>query len=192
MKKLPSVRSLLQALQNRRHASHLENTLYEGEIPVIDERITDTGYYQEISFRYHSAQIICMMLLAVFLAVTLMTDAGALSADNLIYFVKDLSTTITDREKEAKDTYVYTSDENNVYTLYRDGLVVLGKQKLTLFTATGREAQSHLLSYQNPTLAASGRYLAAYDMGHPSGCKAQRSVAISFFTEIISRSLYLS
>ena len=165
MKKLPSFRLLWQALQNRRHASRQEHESYEDEIPVIDESITDTGYYQEISFKYHSAQIICMMLLAVFLAVTLMTDAGALSADNLIYFVKDLSTTITEREKEAKDTYVYTSDENNVYTVYRDGLVVLGKQKLTLFTATGREAQSHLLSYQNPTLAASGRYLAAYDMG---------------------------
>ena len=69
MKKLPSFRLLWQALQNRRHASRQEHESYEDEIPVIDESITDTGYYQEISFKYHSAQIICMMLLAVFLAV---------------------------------------------------------------------------------------------------------------------------
>lgn len=170
MKKLPSFRSLIQALQSGRHVSPQNQQPQGDEIPSISESITDTGYYNEISFKYHSAQIICIMLLAVFLAVSLMTDAGALSADNLIYFVKDLSTTITDREKEAKDTFVYASDENNAYTLYREGLVVLGRQKLTFFTATGREAQSYLLTYQNPRLASSGRYLAAFDMGGKRVC----------------------
>lgn len=168
MKKLPGFRLLWQALQSRHHASPDDRETLDGELPNIDERITDTGYYNDISFKYHSAQVVCMMLLAVFLAVTLMTDAKALSAENLIYFVKDLSTTITEREQEARDTYVYSADENNVYSLYREGLVVLGKQKLTVFTATGREAYSYLLAFQHPALASSGRYLAAYDMGGSS------------------------
>jgi hypothetical protein len=165
MKKLPGIRALWQALRGHRHANPTGSEYVDGEMPLIDEGITDTGYYNEISFRYHSVQIICIMLLAVFLAVTLMTNAHVLSADNFIYFVKDMATTVADKEKEAKDTFVYASDEDNQYALYREGLVVLGKQKLTVFTATGREAHSHLLSYQNPRLSSSGRYLAAYDMG---------------------------
>jgi hypothetical protein len=165
MKKLPGIRALWQALRGHRHANPTGSEYVDGEMPLIDEGITDTGYYNEISFRYHSVQIICIMLLAVFLAVTLMTSAHVLSADNFIYFVKDMATTVADKEKEAKDTFVYASDEDNQYALYREGLVVLGKQKLTVFTATGREAHSHLLSYQNPRLSSSGRYLAAYDMG---------------------------
>lgn len=168
MSKLPNIRSLWKALRTIRPAAPSERDDSIGEMPLIDESVTDTGYYNEISFRYHSVQIVCIMLLAVFFAVTLMTDARALSADNLIYFAKDLATTVADKEKEAKDTFVYAADESNVHTLYRDGLVVLGKQKLTVFTATGREAYFELLSYQNPRLAASGRYLVAYDMGAES------------------------
>ena len=168
MSKLPNIKTLLQALRGNRRANSSERDDLSGEMPPIDERITDTGYYSEISFRYHSAQIVCIMLLAVFLFVSLMTDARALSADNLVYFAKDLATTIADREKEATDTFVYAADKNNACTLYREGLVVLGRQKLTVFTATGREAHSHLLSYQNPRLASSGRFLAAYDLGGKS------------------------
>ena len=168
MSKLPHIRTLWKALRTTRHDEPRERDLSADELPPIDESVTDTGYYNEISFRYHSIQIVCIMLLAVFFAVTLMTDARALSADNLIYFAKDLATTVADKEIEAKDTFVYAADENNVHTLYRDGLVVLGKQKLTVFTATGREAYAELLSYQNPRLVASGRYLVAYDMGGKS------------------------
>jgi len=165
MSKLPNIRTLLQALRDSRRAKPSAHTGAEDQLPLIDEQVTDTGYYSEISFRYHSVQIICIMLLAVFLAVTLMTNARALSADNLIYFAKDLATTVASKEKGTTDVFVYASDENNDYTLYREGLVTLGKQKLTVFTATGREAYSYFLSYQNPRLASSGRYFAAYDMG---------------------------
>ena len=69
MSKLPNIKTLLQALRGNRHANSSERDDLSGEMPPIDERITDTGYYSEISFRYHSAQIVCIMLLAVFLFV---------------------------------------------------------------------------------------------------------------------------
>ena len=155
--------SLLRSLRGGRRDDP-DDTL-RADMPDITESVTDAGYYGEVSFRYHSAQVIAMMLLAVFVAVSLLTNADLLSADKLIYFVKDLATSVSLRESEARDTLVFASDESNQYTLYRDGLAVLGEQKLTIFTATGREAHSHLLAYRTPRLASSGRYLAAYDMG---------------------------
>ena len=163
MRKLPHVKSLLSLLRGKRRVDP-EAVAVDG-LPNIAEHVTDAGYYQEVSFRYSSAQVICIMLLAVFLAVSLMTNASLLSADNLIYFVKDMTNSISLRESAAKDTMVFSADENNQYALYREGLAVLGQQKLTVFTATGREAHSHLLSYRTPRLASSGRYLAAYDLG---------------------------
>ncbi len=166
MRKLPHVKSLLSLLRGKRRAD--PQAAEAGSIPNIAEHVTDAGYYQEVSFRYTSAQVVCIMLLAVFLAVSLMTNASLLSADNFIYFVKDLTNSISLRESEAKDTMVFSADENNQHVLYRDGLAVLGQQKLTVFTATGREAHSHLLSYRHPRLASSGRYLVAYDLGGKS------------------------
>ena len=131
----------------------------------VREIVTDEGYYREISLRYGTAQVIGIMLLAVFVAVSLVTHTELLSANNLIYFAKDLTSSIAMRESEARDTLVYASDADNQFVLYRDGLATLGKDKLTVFTATGREAHSRLLSYATPRLVTSGRYLLAYNLG---------------------------
>ena len=150
---------LWRALRARRGVSDEQRT------PPIREVLTDEGYYREISLRYGTAQVICIMLLAVFVAVSLVTNTELLSANNLIYFAKDLTSSIAMRETEARDTLVYAADSDNQFVLYRDGLAALGKNKLTVFTATGREAHSHLLSYATPRLVTSGRYLLAYNLG---------------------------
>lgn len=131
------------------------------------ERVTipQGTYYREVSARYVSAQVILLMLLAVFIAVSFLTNTDLLSTDNLVYFVKDLRTSLSLRETSASDTLVYTADSSNQYTLYRDGLAVLGSEKLTVFSSRGKEIQSDFCSFRNPRLSSSGRYLLAYDIG---------------------------
>ena len=130
--------------------------------------LTDAGYYEEISLRYASAQLIGMMLLAVFVAVSLLTNSSILSSDNLVFFAKDMTSAMTMVEREARDTVTYTADAENRYTLFRDGLAVLGSDKLTVFTATGREAYTARHSYASPRVESSGRYLLVYDLGGTS------------------------
>ena len=86
MRKLPHVKSLLSLLRGKRRAD--SQAVEADGMPNIAEHVTDAGYYQEVSFRYSSAQVVCIMLLAVFLAVSLMTNASLLSADNFIYSSK--------------------------------------------------------------------------------------------------------
>ncbi len=149
---------LLARLRNKRIP-----TPTEGE--PVRERVTDAGYFHEISLRYATAQLVCIMLLAVFAAVSLLTNSALLSSENLLYFAKDMTTSLAQREGVARDTLVYPADGDNRFALYRDGLAVLGGEKLTVFTATGREAYSKYLAYATPRLCPSGRYLLAYDLG---------------------------
>lgn len=135
----------------------------EGEL--VRERVTDAGYFEEVSIRYATAQMLCIILLAVFAAVSLLTNSSLLSSENLLFFAKDMTTSLMQRESVARDTMVYTSDEDNRYALFRDGLAVLGDDKLTVFTATGREAYFKYTSFATPRLCPSGRYLVAYDLG---------------------------
>lgn len=135
----------------------------EGEL--VRERVTDAGYFEEVSIRYATAQMFCIILLAVFAAVSLLTNSSLLSSENLLFFAKDMTTSLTQRESVARDTMVYTSDEDNRYALFRDGLAVLGDDKLTVFTATGREAYFKYTFFATPRLCPSGRYLVAYDLG---------------------------
>lgn len=137
----------------------------ENEPQRIRGALTDAGYYEEVSVRYASAQLICMMLLAVFVAVSLLTNSSILSSDNLVYFAKDMTTALSTGEREARDTVTYTADADNRFALFRDGLAVLGDSKLTVFTATGREAYTAHHSYAAPRVVTSGRYLLTYDLG---------------------------
>lgn len=140
----------------------------DGEKQEIRGALTDADYYEEVSVRYASAQLIGMMLLAVFVAVSLLTNSSLFSSDNLVFFAKDMTTALAMGEREARDTVVYTADEDNRYTLFRDGLAVLGRDKLTVFTATGREAYTARHSYATPRIVPSGRYLLTYDLGGTS------------------------
>ena len=164
MKKRPSLKMFASLFGRRKRYDPITGEESEKKID-LSESITDVGYYQEVSFRYHSAQMIAIMLLAVYFAVSVLTNAELLSADSLIYFAKDLSSSIAMQESEARESMIYSSDEDNDYGLYREGLVVLGSQKLTVFTASGRESHSHLLTYRTPRVVSSGRYLIACDMG---------------------------
>lgn len=134
----------------------------------ISSTVTDAGYYEEVSSRYTSLQVIAIMVLAVFVSVSLMTDAELLTADRLVYFAKDMATSLSLREGAASETLVYTADEENHFTLYRGGLSVLSPTKLTVFTATGRESFTSSQTYHTPRANASGQYLLTYDIGGKS------------------------
>lgn len=159
--KFGSIRRFLRRFE-RNHSAAME------ENEPVRESITDAGYYEEISIRYASVQLVGMMMLAVVLAVSLLVDSSLLSADNLAVFAKDMTSSVAIYESAARDTMVYTADEDNRYVMFREGPAVLGSNKLTVFTATGREAYSDYFSYATPRLLSSGRYLVAYDLGGTS------------------------
>ncbi len=161
MKRIPQFPRLISRFRRRLSDDRTESA----PMQPISDSVTDVGYFEQISYRYITLQIVAIMILAVYLAISLLTNTELLSTDNLIYFAKDLTTSISMQESAAKETLVYTADNSNAFALYREGLAILGKKKLTLFTATGRESYSHSLNYQNPALVASGRYLVAYDIG---------------------------
>lgn len=132
--------------------------------PITGE-VAETPYYREMSLRFASAQFVIYMMLGVFLAVTLLTGTDRLSIENMTYFIKDLNTSVIVGEAGASESLTYASDENNDYALYRGGLAVLGRENLTVFTATGRESYTDSVTYHTPRLLSSGRYLLAYDLG---------------------------
>lgn len=139
--------------------------LSHADAEQIKQSVTDAGYYEEVSVRYSTAQTVFILLLAVFLVVSLVTNGALLSADNLIYFAKDMSMSVSMQERVARDTLTYTALTDATHALFREGLAVLSREKLTVFTATGREAFTDQVSFATPRLQSSGRYLAAYDLG---------------------------
>ncbi len=146
----------LSGLLGRRRAQAVE---------PISEDVTKTSYYHEKSVVYATAQMVILLVLAVFLAVSFLSGSGRMSVENWTLFISDLSGAVVLPETGSSETVVFGADESNQFVSYRGGLSLLGRERLTVFTATGRENYTVSLGYHTPRLCSSGRYLLAWDLG---------------------------
>ncbi len=151
-------KSMKEALLERLHRKN-------SGVQTIAADVGETPYYRECSVRYATAQMLIFITLAVFLAVSLLTGRERLSVENLSLLISDLGNAVVLPETGAGETVTYVADEKNSFVSYRGGLSVLGRDRLTLFTATGRENYTVSLNYNTPRLLTSGKYLLAYDHG---------------------------
>ena len=139
---------------------------FNSDVPErIKITLTDVGYYETLSSRYGTAQTLGIVLLALYLCLTLMTNPALLASERLTYFVKDMVTAASLWDGAADDTLTYTADGQGTQLLFRDGLVAVSESDVTLFSSTGRQLYSEDLHYASPVTCASGRYLIIYDLG---------------------------
>ena len=135
------VRRALRGVLSNKTASDRASSPDSTKTEQIRQTLTDIGYYEAVSARYGAAQLIGIVLLALYLALTLLTDSSMLAGGHLTYFLKDMTNAMTLREATARDTLVYTADEDGQQTLFRDGLVAVGGDRVTVFSSTGRIKQ---------------------------------------------------
>lgn len=137
----------------------------DARVEPITADVSETPYYRERSIAYASAQMVVLLVLAVYLAVSFMTGSANFSVANLSLLMSDLGSAVVLPESGGSETLTYIADDQNQYVDYRGGVAVLGRNRLSVFTATGRENYTVSLNYHTPRLLSSGKYLVAYDLG---------------------------
>ena len=75
----------LQELLSKRRATRVE--------PIAAD-VSETPYYRERSIAYASAQMVVLIVLAVYLAVSLMTGSADFSVANLSLLMSDLGSAV--------------------------------------------------------------------------------------------------
>ena len=123
------------------------------------------GYYESVSERYGVAQVILYLSLLAFVVISLLSNTGLITYQNLYYFFRDLNASAETVDVLHTDAVSYPTDVSQSFTLYRQGLAVAGNTSVTLFTATGRQVLSKSIQYQNPVAVGSGKYLLVYELG---------------------------
>lgn len=119
-------------------------------------------YYAKVSYRYaYLKRILCVLLVLTLASLVL---SGSLSYNKLYYLTKDLKLA-DEYVKSVHDTITYNAGNSQSFALYRGGLAVASREKLELFSASGKELFSLNHSYGNPVLTPSGRYILLCDIG---------------------------
>ena len=119
-------------------------------------------YYATVSAGYKVSQRILIIILAVFLVFSLVTNFNEITFDNLFYMLKDFGTAV-DLESTNYDTLSYDANPRNFFALFRGGLTVVNPSNLSVFTATGRRTLRTTAQFSSPCIESSDKYFVVYD-----------------------------
>ncbi len=119
-------------------------------------------YYAKVSYRYaYVKRILCVLLV---LSIAALILSGSLSYNKLYYLAKDIRLA-GEYVSSVHDTISYNVGSSQSFALYRGGLAVASRERLELFSASGKELLSSDHSCGNPVLVPSSRYILLYDAG---------------------------
>ena len=119
-------------------------------------------YLAKVSYRYAYFRRIARAL--IMLVLTLFLLSGSLSYDKIYYLTKEIKLA-NDYVNSVHDTISYNVGNSQSFAKYREGLAVASRDRLSIFSAGGRELFSSNHDYTNPKLAASEKSILLYNFG---------------------------
>ena len=137
---------------------------------MTDEKTTaaaeaGAAYYFRIAKRFRILSFILLAVMTVFIIVMFSVNRDEITVENLRYFLRYIDT--RQAEKSATtDTITYGDTESIVrFGVYRNGLVVVGKDRVQIFDLTGEEILDINQSNAAPQLLTSDEYMLIYNIG---------------------------
>lgn len=119
-------------------------------------------YLAKVSYRYkYFKQLLCLLLLILLLSFVL---NGNLSYEKYYFLAKDMKLA-SDFVTSSHDTVTYNVGDSQSFALYRGGIAVASRERISILSASGRELYSQSHEYSNPSLISSDRFLLLYDVG---------------------------
>ncbi|MEG1981958.1 MAG: DUF5711 family protein [Clostridia bacterium] len=123
----------------------------------------------------------CIIALFVIVVVcALVFNAKSINMDNIRRLLAKIDYSMNSSAKGG--TISFTANENNVILPFKGGIAVQATDGLTIFDKTGNEFSNFNITYKNPILKASEKYLLACDHDGKS-LKVTNSFAVLFEKE---------
>ena len=119
-------------------------------------------YYASVSAFYKIAERLLWLVLAAFLAFSVVTNYKEITFENFFYLLKDFSSA-ADSEVPQYQVLSYDSDSRQTFALYRGGLVSASPSAVSVFTAGGRRTLKSNNEYYSPNIVCCDKYVLVYD-----------------------------
>ena len=164
-----SEKQVISDVQRRLNAlEKKKNPKYNAEyVPYFDpaeersERVRNSAYLK-IAGRYRTLKWITFFLLAVYCSFMVFTFKDEITVENFRYMIRSVDFD-SDTGFQMKNDIVYASNDENSFAKYREYLALVNGDGLTVYDTFGSVAHSEELTYTEPCLAVSDKYLLVYD-----------------------------
>ena len=122
----------------------------------------------KISYILGISKVVSAFVLCILLVLTVIFGSGAISYEKVYYMFKDISY-IKSFDEGAPESLSYSRPvQNQVFEVYKNGLVAASDSEIKMFTATGRVTLTAGSEMVNPRVSTSSGYILIYDQGRKS------------------------
>lgn len=128
---------------------------------VMEPTVYNEGYRKKAAV-YRNLRYGIIFMLVLFLFGMLNLYREEITIDNFRYLLRNVNFEL---RTEMGDTgsISFTSNDKNVFALYKSSLVQLSDSRIAIYDAGGRTSYTGELSYAEPGICASDKFVLAYD-----------------------------
>ncbi|MBQ8287465.1 MAG: hypothetical protein IJX76_01690 [Clostridia bacterium] len=152
--------------QKREKALQKQEESYQSERFVSPEEALGPVIYNERYLKkasvYRYLRYGVVILLVVFLLGMLNLFKEEITIENFRYLMRNVNFELRTELGEA-GSISYDSNPLNTFAIYKDSLAQLSDRQIAIYDASGRTSYTGNLHYDSPALAASEKYLLAFD-----------------------------
>lgn len=140
----------------------------ESEEKVLEATFGGKGeynrFYNAAGIIYRVTGFVFLFLFLFYLIATAMANLDSITYENAEYIVRNFAERLDDNTSEVSGM-IYNPDSSMRFAKFGRGLAVCGNTGVTIFSSTGRRTSGDSVEIATPAVAASSKYVIAYDSG---------------------------
>ncbi|MGM9642378.1 MAG: DUF5711 family protein [Eubacteriales bacterium] len=141
----------------------------------VEQTVTDNISENDNSYNlfYHNTSVLFRIMsfvlfaaFLVFIVSSAFAGAEEFSYENLEYIVRNFALKLDENRDASLYSVTYNPDANRSFGLFGKGLAVCGSTQLSIFSATGRLTCNEAVTYKEPVMTLSDKFVLVYDSGN--------------------------
>ncbi len=124
---------------------------------------SENAYYARVSRKLRNTKYLLLLLMVASAVLTLFAYRGGITYENLRYLLRDIDE--AGHTSLSSDSVYYTASDSNAFLYFRDDLVVASSLGVDFHRALGSRSFSDEVTFEEPILVGSDKYMVAYDVG---------------------------
>lgn len=120
-------------------------------------------YYARVSRKLRNTKYLLLLLMVVSAVLTLFAYRGGITYENLRYLLRDIDE--AGHATLSSDSVYYTASDTNTFLYFRDDLAVASSDGVAFHRAFGSRSFEDDVTFKEPLLTGSEKYMIAYDAG---------------------------
>lgn len=141
--------------------AELSPELYVDAEEVMGPTIYNEGYLKKAAI-YRNLRYGIVFVLVLFLFGMLNLYREEITIENFRYLMRNVNFELRTEMGET-GSISYTSDDSNVFAIYKSSFAQLSDRQIAIYDTGGRTSYTGELAYSSPGICASDKYVLAYD-----------------------------